>query len=87
MPLPPMVVGGVGCTTKKWRSGRVAASRPKALAMVASHPKKAIAKLRVTMPPGNFLFALPQSCRTPVVCAIGENGVQIGWAAIRIVIE
>ena len=39
-------------TTEKRRSGRVAASRPKALAMAPPHPRKAIAKLRLTLPPG-----------------------------------
>jgi hypothetical protein len=37
-----------------WRAfsfQRVASSRPKALAMVLSHPSEAIAKLRLTMPP------------------------------------
>jgi len=33
---------------------RVAASRPQALAMAASHPKKTIAKLRLTLPPITF---------------------------------
>jgi len=33
--------------------GRVAASRPKALAMAVPRPRKTIAKLRLTLPPVN----------------------------------
>ncbi|RPJ38915.1 MAG: hypothetical protein EHM35_03475 [Planctomycetaceae bacterium] len=52
-----------GCTTKKWQLGRVAASRPRALAMVALHPRKAIAKLRLTLPPTISYFL----CHNPAV--------------------
>ena len=51
------------CTTKEWQSTRVAASRPSALAMVAPHPEKAIAKLRLTLPPGTPYLL----CHNPVV--------------------
>jgi hypothetical protein len=36
---------------------QVASSRPKALAMVCPGPEKTIAKLRLTMPPGNAKFS------------------------------
>jgi len=67
----PPGLGPRGCTTKKRHSTRVAASRPQALAMAAPHPKKAIAKLRLTLPPKSLILAVPQSCRTPVRAAAG----------------
>jgi len=37
--------------------------------MAVPHPKKAIAKLRLTLPTQNSLFALPQSCHAPIEAA------------------
>jgi hypothetical protein len=44
---------------------RVAASRPKALAMAVPHPKKAIAKLRLTLPPASVTGFLSRAHALP----------------------
>jgi hypothetical protein len=58
----------------------VAASRPKALAMVAPRPGEAIAKLRLTLPPGVSQLLAAVLSRSPCLTV---NSFVVGAAGVR----